>query len=464
MKTSTHTTELLPSTQLRKAVCGGTHQIILLLALLLGLGSAFAHANTLLMTFTNPVPSSSLFGVSVAAMGNKQVLIGSDGGERSVVYLFSTSGALLTTFTNPIAGGYGGFGSAVAAVGSDRVIVGAYDYFAGGAQVGRAFLFNTNGTLLTTFTNPSPATVQAFGWSVNGFGSDRVMIGTAGNVAYLFRTNGALLTTFTNPITGPGGGFGLWLAVVGNDRVLIGAPYENTGANGAGAAYLFQTNGTLLMTFTNPVPASGDNFGTAMAAVGSDRLLISAIDYGGAKGNGGSAYLFSTNGTLLTTFTNPTPAAFDYFGWSVAAVGSSRVLIGAYQDSTGAFRAGSTYLFSTNGALLTTFTNPAPVAFGSFGGTVAAVGSDLVLVGAWGNGAASLFALPYPPLGIARNGSAVSLKWTTPETGFALQQTDALGTATVWDDTTNSVSITGQTNVVQQTLVTTNRFFRLHRP
>ena len=49
---------------------------------------------------------------------------------------------------------------------------------------------------------------------------------------------------------------------------------------------------------------------------------------------------------MLTTFTNPTPAASDYFGFSVAAVGSDRVLIGAYYDDTGAINAGAAYLFS----------------------------------------------------------------------------------------------------------------------
>jgi hypothetical protein len=79
------------------------------------------------------------------------------------------------------------------------------------------------------------------------------------------------------------------MVAVGNDRVLIGAQDDNIGAAGAGAAYLFGTNRTLLTTFTNPAPVSGDNFGTSVAVVGSDRLLISAIDYGGIKGTGGTA-------------------------------------------------------------------------------------------------------------------------------------------------------------------------------
>src|SRR2546423_1347554 len=61
---------------------------------------------------------------------------------------------------------------------------------------------------------------------------------------------------------------------------------------------------------------------------------------------GAAEYLFSTSGTLLTTFTNPTPGPGDRFGVSVAAVGSDRVLIGAYEDDTGVPSAGVAYLFS----------------------------------------------------------------------------------------------------------------------
>jgi hypothetical protein len=120
---------------------------------------------------------------------------------------------------------------------------------------------------------------------------------------------------------------------------------------------------------------------------------------------------------LLTTFVNPTPASQDWFGWSVAAVGSDQVIFGGVWDNTGATDSGSAYLF----------------------------------------------ALPYPPLTIAGSASTVSVKWVTAETGLILQQTDQLGMPTVWSDTTNSVSINGLTNVIQETMVATNRFYRLRR-
>ncbi|HLH56323.1 MAG TPA: hypothetical protein VKY92_22240 [Verrucomicrobiae bacterium] len=422
----------------------------------------------LLATITNPAPASfGLFGSSVAAVGNERVLVGAEG--AGAAYLFSLNGDLLTTFRKPDPAA-GSFGAVLAPVGNDRVLVGAYNYTIGIAQVGRAYLFSLNGSLLTTFTNPSPASVQGFGFSVAAVGSDLVLIGSGSGGPFLFTTNGTLLTTFTKPASGVSA---TSLAGVGNDRVLIGAPYDNTAAVGAGAAYLYQTNGTLLVTFTNPIPATDDNFGTSVAAVGNGQVLISAIDYGGSKGTGGAAYLFSTNGTLLTVFTNPTPAAGDFFGWSVAAVGTTRVLIGAYQDSAGAFQSGSAYLFSTNGTLLNTFTNPTASTQAWFGASVAAVGGDHVIVGSvWDNtgasraGSAYLFDLPYPPLSIARNPATIALSWISVETGLSLQQTDDLAGPTLWTAATNSVSILGPTNVVQQAIANgaPRRFFRLQRP
>ena len=457
--------------------------ITLLCALAFWPGSAFAQGSSPMLrtTFANPTPAyGDFFGASVAALENDRVLIGEGAG---AAYLFSVSGALLTTFTISDPDAFD-FGNPVLGVGKDHVLISSYSYGTT-SQIGRAYFFTSSGSLLTIFTNPNPARVQAFGASLATLGNDRVLIGGPADPSksapflasvYLFGTNGTLLTTITNPTPAVHNAFGIFgIAAVGRDRVIVGAPDADTGAWRAGVAYLFNTNGVLLNTFTNPAPTSEDNFGTAVAAVGNDRVLISANDYGRLK-NGGAAYLFNTNGTLLTTFTNPTPpatdpATSDYFGQSVAAVGSTRVLIGAYSDDTGAKNAGSAYLFSTNGTLLQTITNPVPAAGTVFGVSVAAVGTSRLLIGtpgantgAPGSGAAYLFDLPYPPLSIERNAAAVSLKWVTPETGLTLQESGRLGTPTEWEDTVNSASINGPTNVVQQTQGTTNRFYRLRRP
>jgi hypothetical protein len=293
--------------------------------------------------------------------------------------------------------------------------------------------------------------------------------------AYLFSTNGALLTTFTNPTPAADDRFGISMTAVGSDRVLIGAPNDNMGATHAGAAYLFSTNGTLLTTFTNPTPAADEYFGISVAAVESDRVLIGApYDSTGAAG-AGAAYLFSTNGALLITFLNPTPAVSDWFGYSVAAVGNDRVLIGAYDDDTGASDTGAAYLFSTNGALLTTFLNPTPQADDRFGYSVAAVGTDRVLIGADRDntgatdaGAAYLFNAPVPTperptltLTLTTT-NTVLLSWPYPSTGFVLEENLILGT-TNWTGVTNALTTNGSFNRVVLPMNSSNNFYRLKK-
>jgi len=354
--------------------------------------------NRFMLALINPTPAANdSFGSSLAALGNDRVVIAAPYDEtgaqsRGAAYLFGINGALLTTFTHPTPEFSDPFGNAVAAVGNDRVLIGAKEDRTGAFGAGAAYLFSTNGTLLNTITNPTPAVWDNFGYSLVAVGTDRVLIGanadetgaTDAGAAYLFRTNGTLLTTFPNPAPSIGSRFGSSLAAVGTDRVLISAPADDTGATNAGAAYLFSTNGTLLTTFTNPSPALEAAFGFSMAAVGTDRVLVSAPFDGTGAAFAGAAHLFSVNGALLTTFTNPTPADFDLFGYSVSAVASDRLLISAPLDDTGATNAGAAYLFSTNGTLLETFTNPAPAIDDVFGSAVAAAGNRL-LIGASGD-------------------------------------------------------------------------------
>lgn len=370
----------------------------------LQLPTAFAQGTgiTLLTTFTNPTPAyDDHFGLSVAAVGGDRVLIAAPYDDASatdagVAYLFSRNGALLITFTNPTPKAYGLFGWSVAA-GTDRVLIGACG---DNGHAGAAYLFSTNGRLLRTFTNPK-RTDAGFGCSLAAVGTDRVLIGTGdeyrAGAAYLFSTQGTLLKTFANPKPEDGDFFGSCVAAVGTDRLLFRVPADD---KGAGTAYLFSTGGKLLRTFRKPTPAFYDFFGSPVAAVGTNQVLIGASGDDTGASDAGAAYLFSINGTLLTTFTNPTPATGDRFGDSLAAVGTDRVLIGACHDDIGAADAGVTYLFGTNGALLATFTNPAPAFHDYFGSPVTAVGTNFVLIGASGDnagatnaGAAYLFSL-----------------------------------------------------------------------
>jgi hypothetical protein len=433
-------------------------------------------AAVLSMAITNPAPATQQgFGSCITAIGTDKICIGaSDNANRAgTAYLFHVDGTLLTNFTNPNGADGDYFGASAAALGSEAVILGSPFQAGPAPRVGAAYLFGTNGALMTTFTNPAPSGYNNFGVAVTSVGPDKVLIGanrdntgsTAAGAVYLFATNGSLLTAFTNPAPAADENFGIALAALHADRVIIGAQMDD-GDNGA--AYLFNISGDLLTTFTNPAPSTSAYFGSAVASLGEDKVLIAAM------GGEGSAYLFSTNGSLLMTFTNPSPASYDWFGSVVASMAGERVIITAFGSPTGAQAAGVAYVFHTNGSLLTTLTNPSPALGDHFGSAAAVLAPDQLLVTATGDdttkldaGITYLFDLsgeraPSLKMGHVSDG-LLRLDWPATAAAWLLEESDVMTGSNSWA----AVSPPFQTNLssISVNLIPMgNRFYRLRRP
>lgn len=423
--------------------------------------------------FTNPTPADTdYFGNAVSALGVDRVLIGAPGDNAGAIdsgaaYLFSLHGTLLTTFTNPTPTNLAYFGLGLATLGTDRVVIGAYGQKVGGLDaVGVAYVFSTNGVLLTTFTNPAPRADDNFGNALAVVGMNSIVVGayrkdlgsTDVGAAYLFNTNGTLITTFANPTPSQYSRdqFGVSVAAVGSDKVIIGAYFDDTVGLATGSAYLFHTNGTLLRSFPNPSPGFGDQFGYSVAAVGTDKVLIGAVaDDAGAMFTG-AAYLYSLDGTLLRSFFNPSPIAQDFFAVTVASVGTDKVLIGAALKDVGSDNEGEAYLFHIDGTLLSTITNPTPAANDLFARNVASVNSDTLLIGCandalggTNSGVAYLITLSaaYEPLLKISHmlTGHVRVSWPLPETGYVLEQTVHL-TSSPFTNTWSQIPPPYQTN------------------
>lgn len=353
----------------------------------------FERAEWVAEILTNPPPDlGGKFGISVAVVGTNRLLIGaSDNNKAHVFHLFDSIAYYSLAITNPTPAVGDDFAYSLAAVDTDRFLVGAPQDDAGSNNAGAAYLFNLSGNLLTTFTNPTPAAGENFGYALCSVGADRVLIAAPSDrmdglvgagAAYLFDLSGNLLVTYKKPTPVAYDNFGQCVAAVGNDRVLIGVMCDDTSANNAGAAYLFDLAGNLLTVFTNPTPAVSDQFGCSGAAVGTDRVLIGAMYEDTGTANAGAAYLFDLSGQLLTTFTNPAPVVGDMFGRTVAALGSNRILIGApYKDVVG-LNDGAVYLFDSAGNLLESFNNARAGAGDLFGTSLAGLGNDQLLIGA----------------------------------------------------------------------------------
>jgi hypothetical protein len=415
--------------------------------------SVTAQTPVLLRTFNNPTPAAfDNFGSALAPLGNDRVLIGARYDDTfatnaGAVYLFHTNGTLLTTFTNPPT--FGGVGNAITTLGSDRVVI---------ASGSGCVLFTTNGTLVQTFSAPQPSVPE----SVVAFGNDKLLVGD-----HLYNTNGALLAAFTNKPS-PGASS---VAALGSDRVIIGVgdyPFYDL----HGGVYLFNTNGTLLRTITNPTPAADALFGASVAAVDTDRILVGAYGDDPLGSEPGLVYVYSTNGTLLNTITNPTPENGAAFGAQIVVLGKDRLVISAPRDSTTGFESGSAYVFDINGTLLATINNPAPAIYDYFGWSMAAFGSEGVIIGAPGAtnaGSAYLFSVPAPPsaplLAIQlTTPDTVTVSWPSPSTGFVLQQNTNGVSSVNWSNITTGIQNDGTTKTLVINPASGARFYRLVIP
>ncbi len=210
----------------------------------------------------------------LVGMGYDDILMENDG----AAHLFNLeTGELLQTFDNPDPHVGDHFGRDVALIGGN-IVVGAHSSnYVSSPTPGIAYLFSPSGDLLETFSNPTPGIGDGFGYSIATVG-DNVLIsapnddthgGNAG-AAYLFDVSGNPLTSFFSPTPNLGDYFGSCVAAVG-DNVLIGAGGSDE------AAYLFDTAGNLLQTFENPMEPGGGLFGQNVAAFGDD-VLIYALD------------------------------------------------------------------------------------------------------------------------------------------------------------------------------------------
>jgi FG-GAP repeat len=334
----------------------------------------------------------------------------------------------------PIGNDHNNFGYTAAAVGSDRFAVGipsaerivlvnpstqTYDIIPG---VGAVYLYaNSGNTLVKSIYHPNYNPYDGFGLAMAPVGPDRFLVGAPAahftlpatpdtGAAYLYDYNGNLLRTFYAPDPKQNDGFGFAMASVGNTLLLIGEPWDDFGTNNAGLLHGYNSDGTWRFTCPNPTPGLNEDFGLAVAGVGTDRFVVAA-PYDDTTGNdAGRVYLYETNNTLvkeifLRNDTSPdklNQTRDDWFGFALAGIGQDRFVVGApgvtldrvnLTNGLPEFKAaaGMVFIYDHEGNLLHKIKNPSPESGDRFGSTLAALGPDRFLVGA---PATSLTGLP----------------------------------------------------------------------
>jgi len=253
------------------------------------------------------------------------------------------------------------------------------------------------GSLQATLNNPTPASTDWFGHSV-AISGDYAIVGTYGDdtgadnagSAYIYVRSGttwSLQATLDNPVPAVYDRFGVSVAISG-DYAIVGMHGDDTGADNAGSAYIYARSGTtwsLQATLNNPTPAASEWFGNSVAISGDYAIVGASGDDTGAT-EAGSAYIYVRSGTtwsLQATLNNPVPAGSDWFGHSVAISGDYAI-VGAYGDDTGATDAGSAYIYVRSGttwSLQSTLNNPTPADGDIFGHSVD-ISGDYAIVSA----------------------------------------------------------------------------------
>ncbi len=296
------------------------------------------------------------FGTAVALSGNT-ALVGAfgDDGFAGSAYLFQDSGTWSQIeklmASDAVSGDQFGFSAALE---GNAALVGAPLGDKGAlADVGAAYLFQDDGSgnwqeTKLTASDAVSTELDQFGSSVALAGNLALVgawrdgdAGSDAGAAYLFEKDGlGTWNQIAKLMAGdaqPDDFFGFSVAISGN-TALIGAPLGNTGA---GAAYLFQDDGSgnwnqiAKLTAADATAFSLDQFG-ASVALENGTALVGAFSDSDDGLFSGSAYLFQDDGignwSQVEKLTADDAAANDLFGEAVALDGNT-TLVGAIGSS-----------------------------------------------------------------------------------------------------------------------------------
>jgi len=317
------------------------------------------------------------FGASVATQGGFAV-VGAVFGDApgmqdcGTAYVYERAGdawALADELAAPAPEHGAGFGSTVA-LALPRLLIGSPFSDLHGVDSGEvdAFVLSQDGTWQPhgVLTPSAAAAGNRFGASIVCDGS-RLVIGARGfdaarGAAYVFEWNGdewsevQMLRPADPGDRNPSDEFGSDVAVAG-DRILVGAIFDDEVATDAGAAYVFEWNGSVWTQTQKLMPSNGgssvnNRFGKSVA-LGPDFALVGADGNDSRGVNAGACYAFDLVGGLFTEsdilYTSDA-AAGDAFGWSMA-LDSHRIMISSFRDGVGSglSQAGSASIFERIG-------------------------------------------------------------------------------------------------------------------
>ena len=371
-------------------------------------------SNELKLVHPNPVAGDALTnGTHSLAIGCGKIVAGAYGDDDAgsgagVVHVWNLDGTGHFTITASDAGSSDSFGYSVAIDEKyQKIIVGAYQWDGTQGNQGRVYIYDIDGSNEVTIDAPNPLSSGYFGFVVaagNGIavvGDYRATIGSDTVAGQVVKINLSDYSTWiSSDPTGSGGSdqYGNEVAV-GNNRIIATNPREGT--SDYGHLILYDSNLNFLKQINNPFPQTNDQFGIGQLAVGSGRIVVgSSLDDPDGLVDQGSVYVYDLNGNYVGECEQPDPTASDNFGWSVA-VGSGRIVVGAYQADENGTGSGCAYVYDLDCNFITKLIGSDTVENDAFGYAVAigngkiAVSARYADAGAENSGAVYVYDTPY---------------------------------------------------------------------
>jgi outer membrane protein assembly factor BamB len=306
------------------------------------------------LTFNNPEPANQDdFGEALTG-GDGRVFITTNGIIDRIYAFSADTGEPLYTAYHPDGPRGGSFGNSLA-YGHGGLLVSNPSHSVPFDTVGLVYLLDAStGQIVRPIENPEPKAGDLFGIgpSLAIFGN-RAVVGAEvddlpgddrpdgdnpGRVWVFDRLSGQTAFVLDNPNPSKGPPFffsdSFGFTVAANEHVIaVGAQEDDTsGISDSGTVYVFDgATGALRHTLFGPHLELDSQFGRSISVTPAGNVLVGARTTVDEIPRAGHAYLFDgLTGNLLLDIPHPEATPSAAFGWSVAAIDDSRLVVGDF--------------------------------------------------------------------------------------------------------------------------------------
>jgi hypothetical protein len=274
--------------------------------------------------------------------------------EAGKVYVFDTDGSLLTSIQSPDPKAKGDFGNEVS-IYSDGILVaeiGGMEH--GFIHPGCVYEYNHEGVFIRNVTSPAMKPEGCFGQSLVA-NEEFILVGEPGNLGgnfpidhpsiYVYDYGWNLITTIQPPDLQERTYFGFSTSM-NDDYFVIGERWATVDDHEkAGRAHIYDTNWNHVATLQSPTPEDNGEFGLDVV-IGGDIVVVGERRGDVESMNEGKAYVFDLEGNLISTLISPAPFPGNQFGYSVETDGDIIVVCEADVEAGGESKAGKVHIFS----------------------------------------------------------------------------------------------------------------------